>query len=143
MTPAGTSINLTSRRNGMTTHTHTRVIMFQSERGGGLTRQPLGPSVDTAIMTVLSTNRVDSRSFSSRGCAFRRTHTSTDPIRILWIRLALPSTLSLPSRFAPSSKLKVGVSPRASWLAGAFLCDCTLLEYRGGGLTRQPRWAHR
>ena len=50
--------------------------MFQDERGGGLTRQPVGPSVDTAIMTVLSTNRVDSRSFSSRDCAFRRTHTS-------------------------------------------------------------------
>ena len=42
--------------------------MFQGERGEGLTRQSVGPSVDTAIMTtVLSTNRVDSRSFSSRG----------------------------------------------------------------------------
>ena len=50
--------------------------MFQGERGGGLTinRQPVGPSVDTAIMTtVLSTIRVDSRRFSSRGCAFRCT----------------------------------------------------------------------
>ena len=52
--------------------------MFWGERGGGHTRQPVGPSVDAAIMTtVLSTNRVDSRSFSSRNCAFRRTHTST------------------------------------------------------------------
>ena len=40
--------------------------MFWGERGGGHTRQPVGPSVDAAIMTtVLSTNRVDSRSFSS------------------------------------------------------------------------------
>ena len=45
---------------------------FWGERGGGYTRQPVGPSVDAAIMTtVLSTNRVDSRSFSSRSCAFR------------------------------------------------------------------------
>ena len=84
--------------------------MFWRERGGGHTRQPVGPSVDAAIMTtVLSTNRVDSRSFSSRSCAFRRTHTSTDPIRLLCIRLALPLTLSLPSRFAPGTKLMVGV----------------------------------
>ena len=110
--------------------------MFQGERGGGLTRQP---PVDTTIIvtTVLSTNRVDSRSFSSRGCASRLTHTSTDPIRLLCIRLALPSTLSLPLRFAPSSKLMVGVSPRAL-ACGDFLCDCTFWDYRGGGLTRQP-----
>ena len=38
--------------------------MFQGERGGGLTRQPVGPSANTAIMTtVLSTSYVDSRSF--------------------------------------------------------------------------------
>ena len=60
--------------------------MFWGERGGGCTRQPVGPSVDTAIVTtVLSTNRVGSRSFSSRSCAFRRKHTSTDPIRLLCI----------------------------------------------------------
>ena len=95
--------------------------MFWGERGGGYTRQPVGPPVDTAIMTtVLSTNRVDSRSFSSRSCAFRRTHTSTDPIRLLCIRLALPLNLFLPLRFAPGTKLMVGVSPRAPWLAGAF-----------------------
>ena len=99
----------------------------------------MGPSVDTAIMTtVLSTNRVDSRRFSSQGCAFRRTHTSTDPIQLLCVRIALPSTLSLLSPFVPSSKLMVGVSPRALWLAGAFLCDCTFRDYRGGELTRQP-----
>ena len=110
--------------------------MFWGERGGGYTRQPVGPSVDTAIMTtVLSTNRVDSRSFSSRSCAFRRTHTSTDPIRLLCIRLALPLTLSLPSRFAPGTKLMVGVSPRAPWLAGAFSRDCTFWDCRGGALT--------
>ena len=115
--------------------------MFWGERGGGHTRQPVGPSVDAAIMTtVLSTNRVDTRSFSSRNCAFRRTHTSTDPIRLLCIRLALPLTLSLPSRFAPGTKLMVAVSPRAPWFAGAFSRDCTFLGCRGGVLTinRQP-----
>ena len=115
--------------------------MFWGERGAGHTRQPVGPSVNAAIMTtVLSTNRVDSRSFSSRNCAFRRTHTSTDPIRLLCIRLALPLTLSLPSRFAPGTKLMVAVSPRAPWFAGAFSRDCTFLGCRGGVLTinRQP-----
>ena len=108
--------------------------MFRSEREGGYTRQ-VGPSVDTAIMTtVLSTNRVDSRSFSSRRCAFRRTHTSTDPIRLLCIRLALPLNLFLPSRFAPGTKLMVGVSPRASWPAGFFLRDCTFWDCKGGVL---------
>ena len=71
--------------------------MLWGERGGGFTRQPVGPSVDTAIMTVLRTNRVDSGSFSSRGYAFRHTHTSADPVRLLCTRLALPLTLSLPS----------------------------------------------
>ena len=115
--------------------------MFWGERGGGHTRQPVGPTVDAAIMTtVLSTNRVDSRSFSSRSCAFRRTHTSTDPIRLLCIRLALPLTLSLPSRFAPGTKLMVGVSPRVPWFARAFSRDCTFWGCRGGILTinRQP-----
>ena len=115
--------------------------MFWGEMGGGCTRQPVGPSVDTAVMTtVLSTNRVDSRSFSSRTCAFRRAHTSTDPVRLLCIQLALPSTLSLPSRLAPSAKLMVGVSPRALWLAGAFSRDCTSWDCRGGVLpiNRQP-----
>ena len=108
--------------------------MFRGEREGGYTRQ-VGPSVDTAIMTtVLSTNRVDSRSFSSRRCAFRRTHTSTDPIRLLCIRLALPLNLFLPSRFAPGTKLMVGVSPRASWPAGFFLRDCTFWDCKRGVL---------
>ena len=108
--------------------------MFRGEREGGYTRQ-VGPSVDTAIMTtVLSTNRVDSRSFSSRRCAFRRTHTSTHPIRLLCIRLALPLNLFLPSRFAPGTKLMVGVSPRASWPAGVFLRDCTFWDCKGGVL---------
>ena len=41
------------------------VIVCFRARGGGLTRQPVGPSVDTAIMTtVLSTNRLDSRSLA-------------------------------------------------------------------------------
>ena len=108
--------------------------MFRGEREGGYTRQ-VGPSVDTAIMTtVLSTNRVDSRSFSSRRCAFRRTHTSTDPIRLLCIRLALPLNLFLPPRFTPGTKLMVGVSPRASWPAGFFLRDCTFWDCKGGVL---------
>ena len=108
--------------------------MFRGEREGGYTRQ-VGSSVDTAIMTtVLSTNRVDSRSFSSRRCAFRRTHTSTDPIRLLCIRLASPLNLFLPSRFAPGTKLMVGVSPRASWPAGFFLRDCTFWDCKGGVL---------
>ena len=97
--------------------------------------------MDAAIVTtVLSTNRVDSRRFSSRSCAFRRTHTSTDPIRLLCVRLALPLTLSLPSWFAPGTKLMVGVSPRTPWLAGAFSRDCTFWYCRGGVLTinRQP-----
>ena len=115
--------------------------MIWGERGGGYSRQPLGPSVGTAIMTtVLSTNRVDSRSFSSRSCESRCTHTTTDPIRLLYIRLALPLTLSLPSRFAPGTKLMNGVSSRAPWLAGAFSRDCTVWDCRGGVLTinRQP-----
>ena len=89
--------------------------MFWDDRGGGLAGQPMGPQVDTAnIRTVLSTNHVDSRSFSSRCWAFRRTHPSADPIRLLGIRLALPLTLSLPSEFVPSTKLMVGAScPRA------------------------------
>ena len=92
------------------------------------------------MTTVLSTNRVDSRSFSSRSCAFRRTNTSTDPFWLFCIRLALPLTLSLPSRFAPGTKLMVGVSPWAPWLAGAFSRDCTFWECREGvlAINRQP-----
>ena len=106
--------------------------MFWDDRGGWLTGQPMGPQVDTAnIRTVLSTNHVDSRSFSSRCWAFRRTHPSADPIRLLGIRLALPLTLSLPSGFVPSTKLMVGAPPRALGLVKDFSCDCML---RGGGL---------
>ena len=84
--------------------------------------------MDTAIMTTIpSSNRVNSRSFSSRDCAFRRTHTSKDPVRLLCFRLALPT-----------AKLMVGVSPRALGRAGAFSCDGTFWDVRGEGLTRQP-----
>ena len=111
--------------------------MFWDERGGGLA--PVDPRVDTAIIkTVLSTNRVDSGSLSYRYCAFRRTHTSADPIRLLCIRLALPLTLPLPSRFAPSARLTVGGTPCAIWLVGNFSCDCMFWENSGGGLTTQP-----
>ena len=109
--------------------------MFWDDRGGGLAGQPMGPQVDTAnIRTVLSTNHVDSRSFSSRCWAFRRTHPSADPIRLLGIRLALPLTLSLPSGFVPSTKLMVGTSPRALGLVKDFSCDCMFWDERGGGL---------
>ena len=109
--------------------------MFWDDRGGGLAGQPMGPQVDTAnIRTVLSTNHVDSRSFSSRCWAFRRTHPSADPIRLLCIRLALPLTLSLPSGFVPSTKLMVGASPRAPGLVKDFSCDCMFWDERGGGL---------
>ena len=92
--------------------------MFWEKSGGGLATQPVGTATMT---TVTSANRVDLESFSSRCWTFRRTHTSTDPIRVLCTRLALPLTLSLPSRLAPRTKLMVGVSPRALWLAGIFL----------------------
>ena len=109
--------------------------MFWDDRGGGLAGQPMGPQVDTAnIRTVLSTNHVDSRSFSSRCWAFRRTHPSADPIRLLGIRLALPLTLSLPSEFVPSTKLMDGASPRALGLVKDFSCVCMFWDERGGGL---------
>ena len=109
--------------------------MFWDDRGGGLTAQPMGPQVDIAnIRTVLSTKHVDSRSFSSRCWAFRRTHTSADPIRLLGIRLALPLILSLPSGFVPSTKLMVGASPGALGLVKDFSCDCMFWDERGGGL---------
>ena len=109
--------------------------MFWDDRGGGLTGQPMGPQIDTAnIRTVLSTNHVDLRSFSSRCWAFRRTHPSADPIRLLGIRLALPLTLSLLSGFVPSRKLMVGASPRALGLVKDFSCDYIFWDKRGGGL---------
>ena len=109
--------------------------MFWDDRGEGLTGQPMGSQVDTAnSRTVLSTNHVDSRSFSSRCWVFRRTHPSADPIRLLGIRLALPLTLSLPSGFVPRTKLMVGASPRALGLVKDFSCDCMLWDQSGGGL---------
>ena len=95
----------------------------------------MGPQVDTAnIRTVLNTNRVVSRSFSSRCWAFRRTNSSADPIRLLRIRLALPLPPSLPSGFVPSTKLMVGASPWALGLVQDFSCDSMLWDERGGGL---------
>ena len=121
------------------TKTQTKVRMFWDDRGGGLTGQPMGPQVNTAnIRTVLNINRVDSKKFSSRGWAFRRTHSSADPIQILCIRLALPLTLSLASRFAPSARLTVSGTPCALWLGGDFSCYSLFWEKKGGGLTRQP-----
>ena len=64
------------------TYTHTHLYVLRRE--GRKTFTPVDPQVDTAaIRTTLSTNRVDSGSFSSRCCAFRRTHTSVDPIWLL------------------------------------------------------------
>ena len=111
--------------------------MFWDERGRGLA--PVGPRVEKAtIRTVLSTNRVDSGSFSSGCCAFRRTHTSANPIRLLCIQLALPLTLPLPSRFPPSARLTVGGTPLALLLVVEFSCDCMFWENSEGGLTTQP-----
>ena len=112
---------------------------FWDYRGGGLTRQPMGPPVKTAAITIAtSINHLNSWSFSSRCCTFRRIHTSADPIRILCIRLALTLTLSRPSRFVPSARLMVGASPRPLWFVGNFSCDCMFWDGMGGGLTRQP-----
>ena len=92
--------------------------MFWENSGGGLTTQPVGTATMT---TVTSANRVDLESFSSRCWTFRRTHTSADPVRVLCTRLALPLTLSSPSRLAPRARLTVDVPTRALWLAGIFL----------------------
>ena len=91
--------------------------MFWENRGG-LTTQPVGTATMT---TVSSANRVDLESFSSRCWTFRRTHMSADPILVLCTRLALPLTLSLPSRLPPRAKLTVDVPTRALWLAEIFL----------------------
>ena len=94
---------------------------FWDERGGKLTRQPVGSLVDAAAITIaMNKYRLDSGRFSSRCYTFWRTHTSADPIRLLCISLALHLTFFLPSRSSPSAKLMVGVSPRTLWLAGLF-----------------------
>ena len=117
--------------------------MFCDEKGGELTGQPVGPQqVDTATITTgTSTNRVDSGGLSSRCCTFRRTHASIGPIRLLWIRLALPLTLSMPSGLAPSARLVVGVTPYPLWLSGDFSCDC-MFGTRGEEDLLGNRWAH-
>ena len=98
----------------------------------------MGPLADTATLTtVMSANRVDSGSFSSRCCTFRRTHTSADSIWLLCIRRAWPLTLALPSRFAPSARAMGFVSPWALWLVGEFSRDCMFWDERAGGLTGQ------
>ena len=95
---------------------------FWDERGGGLTGQPVDPQVDKATLrTVLSINRVGSRSVSSICWAFWRTQTRTEPIRLLCIQLALPSTLSLPSGFAPSARLVVVVVIPYAVCVGTYL----------------------
>ena len=100
-----------------------RVIVCFGTRGEENLHRPVDPPVDTAtVRTVLSTNRMNSGSFSTRGCAFRRTRTSADPIQLLCIRLALPLTLSLPSRFVPSVRLIVDGTPCALWCSGDYSC---------------------
>ena len=68
----------------------------------------------------IQANRGDSRFFSSRWCTLRRTYTSADLIGLLYIRLSLPLTIFLPSRFAPSARHMVGVSPCAYDMRGHF-----------------------
>ena len=77
---------------------------FWGERGGEITRQPVGPLMDIATMK---------RKLGSQCCPFRRTSTSAEPIRLHGIRLALSLTLSLPSGFTPSPRPMVCVSPCA------------------------------
>ena len=108
------------------THIHTYIAlwyvggfscdcMFWENSRGGLTMQPVGTATMT---TIMGASRVDLERFSSRRWTFRRTHTSAESIRVLSIRLALPLTLSLPSRLVPSARLTVDVPTRALWLAG-------------------------
>ena len=112
---------------------------FWDRRGGVLTRQPVGPPVNTAaITTAMSINHVDSGSFSSRCYTFRRTRTSADLIRILCIQLALTLTLSWPSRFVPSARLMIGASPRTPRFVWDFSCDYMFWGETGGRLTGQP-----
>ena len=106
-------------------------MFWDNIRGGGLTGQPMGPQVDTSnIRTILSTNHVDSRSFSSRCWAFRRTHPIADPIRLLGIRLALPLTRSLPSGFVPSTKLMIGASPHTYTFGQIVVVDVEGVGFR-------------
>ena len=94
--------------------------------------------MDTAtIMSIMTKNRVDTGRFGSQFCAFRCTHTSADPVRLLCIRLALPLTISLPSGSVLSARHTVGVSPCALWLAGFFSWDCILWYERSGRRTGQ------
>ena len=114
--------------------------MFWDNRGGGLTGQPVGQAVGTATMTaVMSAKRVDLESFSSRCWAFRRTHTSADPIQLLCIRLASALTLSRPSRFVPSARLMVGVSYGLCGIFRVTVCFGT----RGEEGLPGNRWANR
>ena len=111
--------------------------MFRDEGGGGLAREPVGSFVDKATTTVLSTNRVDSGSLSSQCCAFRHTHASADPIRLLCIRRAVPLTIFLPSRFAPNARLWLVFYPVSYDLRRLFRV-IVCWDERGGGLTGQP-----
>ena len=124
--------------------TFSRDCTFWDCRRGVPTRQPVGPPVSTAaITTVTGINHVGSGSFSSRCCTFRRMHTSADPIRLLWIRLALTLTLSRPSGFAPSARLMICVSPRPLWLERIFrvtVCFGTKGEKGLLGNRRAHRW---
>ena len=98
------------------THTHTHTHTEDQCESHRMTRMT-GP--DCAVMcnlinyTHTHTNRVDSGSFSSRCCAFRRTHTSADSIR---------------------AGFTVGGTPYALWLVGNFACDCIFWENSGRGL---------
>ena len=106
--------------------------MLLHDRGGGRTGQLVGLLMDTTTMTiVMSANRVYLGSFRSRCCTFRRTKTIADPIRLLYIRLALP--LKIPSGFAPNEGRTVGVvGTRANWVLkedGGVITTSPLLQY--------------
>ena len=139
MTPAGTfnELDVQHEWEENTHHTHTRThtrtfscdCMLWDDRRGRLTGQPLGLLVGTATMTAavmgakvawtcgVLVHDVVRSGVHTRG---RRPYSAT-----LCIRLALPLTLSLPSRSAPSERLRVGVGvgvpPRTLRLAGVFL----------------------
>ena len=113
-------------------------VCFRTRGEEGLL-QPVGSLAETATLTTaVSANRVDLGSLSSRSCTFRHTRTSEDPIRLLCIRLAFPSTLSLPSGFTPSERLIAGRPPRALWLAGIVLRRKEI--YAGGVVRTRIDW---
>ena len=114
--------------------------MFWDERGGGLTRQRVGPFVDTAtVATVMSTNRVDSVGFSSLCSAFRRTQTIADPTWLLCIRLALLLDSLLALVIHAQRKTRGWCFTSGPMACEDFSCYCSFWDERRGGPTGQPK----